>query len=562
MSSEGMTEAGMTEAKRLSVDNMTHEQRLRRRIEILAELEEVKRQEAEKLAILRPLLAKESYAAYVEYTHEFDKEFKMAKFQKYVCDSIDALLKGELLNEKGEAYLGICLSQPPQTGKSRCVTETLPSYFLGKNPGKNVIEVSYSDSFANRFGRRNLEKINRYGKALFGIEVSGDKSAAEEFEIKGTRGGMLSAGLSGQITGNPADLVIVDDPYKSMAEADSPSHKASVMDIWTSAIKMRVSARCKFVVVHTRWNEDDLIGYLLANEPDLWKEINLPMEAEADEPETGRKVGDPLLPESGKDKAWVEKQKWGFLNDPLGGGTRAWNAAYQGNPSSKEGNLIKREYWQRYKLGRGMEFDELVQSWDCSFKDTQNSDLVAGGVIGRIGANCYLVDVDYRRMDIVETMKAIVKMAGKWPKATLKLIEDKANGPAVIQMLKTKVMGLVPVKATVSKEERVNAVLPVWEAGNVFIPDEIEVSPGVWQRCVWADMVIDQCAAFKPGKKVQKDDLVDMMSQALRRLMYSVTRQDRVVGPEGFYTEDELKDKGYKPYQIKEIMKRMPKSYE
>lgn len=539
---------------------------LRRKIEILAELEKLKIEEVEAMARILPLKAKENYASYVEYTHQFDKDFKMAKFQKYICECIDKLLVGELLNPKGEPYIGICLSQPPQTGKSRCVTETLPSYYLGRNPYKHVIEVSYSDSFANRFGRRNLEKIYQFGKQLFGIEVSGEKSAAEEFEIKGTKGGMLSAGLSGQITGNPADLVVVDDPYKSMIEADSLSHQALVMDVWTTAIKFRVSATCKFVVVHTRWNEDDLIGYLLTNEPDRWLEINFPMEAEEDEEVTGRRVGDPLLPEAGKDKRWVEEQKVSFLNDPLGGGTRAWNAGYQQRPSSKEGNLIKREYWQRYKLSLSMQkgegFKEMLQSWDCSFKDTKNSDLVAGGVFGRIGANCFLMDVDYRRMDIVETMRSIMVMARKWPKALGKLIEDKANGPAVIQMLKPKIPGIIAIKATVSKEERVNAVLPLWESGNVFIPDEIEIRPGIWKKCEWADMVIEQCAAFKPGKKVQKDDLVDMCTQVLNRLMYAFDHHGSELKVEGFWSEEELRDKGYKPYEIKQIMKTMQKPWE
>ena len=539
---------------------------LRKQKDALDELEKLAREEAEKLAIMMPLKAKEDYATYVQYTHQFDKDFKMAAFQKFICECVDKLLKNELLNGKGKPYIGIALSQPPQTGKSRCITETLPSYFLGRNPYKNVIEVSYSDTFANKFGRRNLEKINQYGKQLFNITLSRAKSAAEEFEIEGTRGGMLSAGLSGQITGNPADLVIVDDPYKTMIEADSPSHKALVMDVWTSAIKFRVSATCKFIVVHTRWNEDDLIGYLLANEPDRWFEINLPMLAEEDEPFTGRKIGDPLLPEAGKDKEWVEEQKESFLKDPLGGGTRAWNAGYQQRPSSKEGNLIKREYWQRYKLSldmqKGIGLDEMLQSWDCSFKDTSNSDRVAGGVWGRKGANCFLMDVKYERLDIIKTMESISKFAKKYPKALAKLIEDKANGSAVIQMMKTKVPGLIPIQATKSKEERVNAVLPVWESHNVFIPDEIEISPGKWKNCEWADRVIDQCASFKPGKKVQADDLVDMSSQALNRLMYSITRTCKVAKVDGFYTESELKDMGYKPYEIKQIMKTMPKSWE
>jgi predicted phage terminase large subunit-like protein len=467
--------------------------------------------------------AKTRYADYVRYTHKFDPEFNLAKFQEYICDCIDKLLDNKLLNDEGKPYKGICLSQPPQTGKSRCVTETLPSYFLGKKPLKNVIEVSYSDDFANKFGRRNIEKIEQFGKDLFGVELSSTKRSAERFEIANTRGGMLSAGLNGQITGNPADLIIIDDPYKTIAEADSPAHKALIMDVWLSAIKMRVSATCKFIVVHTRWNEDDLIGYLLQNEPGKWFEINFPMIAEDNEETTGRIPGDPLLPEAGKDKEWVEAERESFLKDPENGGERVWNAAYQQRPSSKEGNMIKREYWRRFTLTLDMQrpgyFPVKVQSWDCALKDT--SDPVAGQVWGKRGANYYIVDHKGGRMDIVETMNGIVEWDKKHPDAIAKLIEDKANGPAAMRILRDKISGLVPINpGTKSKAERVNMVLPLWIARNVYIPDRIETSPGIYEPCLWANSIIEQCAAFKPDKKVQRDDEVDAASQALRWLYF------------------------------------------
>lgn len=479
-------------------------------------------QQAQLQAQAMPLKAKEDYAAYVEYVHLYDSEFKMAPFQKYICNCIDKLLKNELLNDKGEPYKGICLSQPPQTGKSRCVTETLPSYFLGKNPLKHVIEVSYSGSFAEKFGRRNIEKIKEFGKQLFGIEISADKKATDEFELANTKGGMISRGLEGQITGNPADLLIVDDPYKTMAEADSKSWQDTVFDVWFSAIKQRVSARCKFIIVHTRWNEDDLIGYLLTNEPDEWFEIKFPMLAEDLEEITGRKPGDALLPESGKTTAWAEKERTSYLRDPSKGGVRVWNASYQQRPSSLEGNMIKREYWQKYKLTIAMQksgfFPVKIQSWDCALKDT--SDPVAGQLWGKSGANYYLLDRKGGRMDIVQTMDGITAWSDKYPDATAKLIEDKANGSAIMRMLQSKIHGLIPINPATSKTERVNTILPLLIAHNVFIPDEIEVEPGVFVKCEWAEDIIEQCASFKPNKKVQRDDEVDAMSQALNWLMY------------------------------------------
>jgi len=503
--------------------------------EILLYKKKLLEQKAQIQAQTMPLLAREDYATYVEYVHLFDKKFKMAKFQRYICNCIDKLINNELLNDKGVPYEGICLSQPAQTGKSRTITETLPSYYLGKNPHDHVIEISYGDDLANRFGRRNIEKINEFGKQLFGLEISPDKKAADEFEIAKTKGGMLSRGIGAAITGSPSDLTIVDDPYKNRQDADSPTYKQFVINEWLNTVRTRASAKCKYIIVHTRWNEDDLIGYLLDNEPDKWFEIRFPLEAEEYEEITGRQPGDALLIEAGKDNAWLKTFKQSFINDPTEGGMRAWNALMQQRPSSLEGNMIKREYWKRYALTLEMQkahfFPIKVQSWDCALKDT--ADPVAGQVWGKNGANYYLVDHKGGRMDIVKTMEGITAWNDKYPDATAKLIEDKANGPAAIRMLQNKVHGLIPINpGTKSKAERVNVILPLFIAGNVWIPDKIEISPGIYETCQWGIEIIEQCAAFKPDKKVQRDDEVDALSQALNWLMYmkatpTVTDQTR-----------------------------------
>ena len=468
--------------------------------------------------------AKTRYADYVRYTHNYDKSFKMARFQEYICDCIDKLLDNKLLNEDGKPYEGVTVSIPPQHGKSTCLTETLPSYYLGKNPLRHAISIAYGEDLAVKFGRRNKQKIDEFGKDLFGIELSKHSSSALEFEIANTNGGMISRGIGGAITGNPGDLIIVDDPYKNRQEADSAIYQKFVIDEWLNTIQTRASARCKYVIVHTRWNEDDLIGYLLKTEPEKWFEIRFPAIADEDEPEIGRKSGQALLPEAGKDIKWLLNKKKSYEKDPMEGGLRAWEALYQQRPTSKEGNMVKREWWKRFTLTLKMQqphfFPVKVQSWDCSFKDTDGTDPVAGHVWAKNGANYFLIDHKGGRMDIVKTMDNINAWNTKHPDAIAKLIEDKANGPAVIRIMRDKVSGLIPIKATKSKAERLNAVLPLWEAGNVYIPDKIEVSPGVYQTCEWAAEIIEQYAAFRPEKKVQRDDEVDAGSQALNWMYF------------------------------------------
>ncbi len=503
----------------------------------------------EKMRLLQVVQARDKYSKYVEVTHAYDRDFKIAPFQVWLCDTIQDLIEGKLTNADGNPYQGILVSMPTQHGKSRCITETLPSWYLGRNPSRHVLEVSYNEDFAEKFGRRNREKITEYGQALFNISLSADKTSSLEFELAQTKGGMLSKGLGGGISGHPSDLTIVDDPYKNRQDADSPSYTKFVIDEWLNTVRPRASSRCKYIVVHTRWNENDLIGYLLENEPDKWFEIRLPIIAEEDEPNTGRKKGDALLPEAGKDAAWVAEFKESFLADPSGGGLRAWNALMRQQPSSLEGNMLKRAYWQHYDLTQKMlrkgYFDEWIQSWDCSFKDSDGSDKVAGGVWGRKGAKYFLVDIRWDRMDIVRTIKEVKDVSRAYPKAIAKYIEDKANGPGVISTMRATVPGLIPVSVSKSKGERVNAVLPLFEAGNVYIPTRIETSVGVWQPCLWANAVIDQCATFNPAKKNREDDLVDMITQALSKMMFAYVpgAEDRS-GIVGYASEAELEDMG------------------
>jgi predicted phage terminase large subunit-like protein len=143
-----------------------------------------------------------------------------------------------------------------------------------------------------------------------------------------------------------------------------------------------------------------------------------------------------------------------------------------------------------------------VQSWDCAFKDTDGSDYVVGQVWGFKGADKYLLDQDRRRLSFSATVQAIRALSAKWPKASAKLVEDRANGSAVIDTLRHEVSGLIAVDPEGGKEARAHAVSPFVEAHNVYLP----------QRASWVDGFVEECAAFPHGAH---DDQVDAMSQAL-----------------------------------------------
>lgn len=218
--------------------------------------------------------------------------------------------------------------------------------------------------------------------------------------------------------------------------------------------------------------------------------------AEENDP-LGREPGQPLCPEL------FTKQALESIKTSVG--SYWWASLYQQRPSPAEGGIFKRHWWQYYRQAPG-KFDEIIQSWDMSFKDKATSDFVVGQVWGRSGADKYLLDQVRGRMDFTATLQAVRSLSAKWPQARAKLVEDKANGPAVIATLKREISGLIPVEPQGSKEARAWAVQPEVEAGNVYIPD-----PGI---ASWVHDFVEECAAFPNGAH---DDQVDAMTQALLR---------------------------------------------
>ena len=185
-----------------------------------------------------------------------------------------------------------------------------------------------------------------------------------------------------------------------------------------------------------------------------------------------------------------------------------WSAIYQQNPRSLGGNVFK-EIGLRYYLPKDLpaKFDKIIASWDCTFKDTDGTDYVVGQVWGKHGANSYLLAQVRDRMSFTKTVAEVVKLREAWPKTREVLIEDKANGPAVIDTLKGKVPALIPIEPDGSKLARAHAVTAYWEAGNVWLPHP-DIAP-------WVVGLVSELTAFPAAAN---DDQVDALTQALRRL--------------------------------------------
>jgi predicted phage terminase large subunit-like protein len=385
---------------------------------------------------------------------------------------------------------------PPRHGKSQTITETLPSYLNGKFPNKKVMTISYGDSLAKEFGRKNRQKVKEYGKEIFNVELDPANKSMSDYTIKDKLGGSYFSSILGGVTGRGAHYLIIDDPIKTRQEAESETYRNRVWEEYQSSLSTRLMPNGVTIVILTRWHHDDLAGRILASEPDEWEVISLPAIAEENDL-LGREEGEPLWSEFGYDNEWAAKKK-------VEVGSKVWYSLFQQRPTPDSGDIFKRDWIHFYKTLP--QLDEQLISVDASFKDKKDSDFCVIQAWGKKGANKYLIDQVRDRMNFPQTVAAIRTFSAKHPKAHTKLVEDKANGTAIIDYLKKEISGMIPIEPMGGKTVRADAISPQWEAGNVFLPH-----PSI---CPWINDFIEELIQFPAGKH---DDMVDAMSQALTR---------------------------------------------
>jgi len=456
-----------------------------------------------------------------ELAHYIDRRIENTP----ALDLIDNRLMDLLDTPDGRLIVSIA----PQEGKSQRISRTLPLFLLLRNPDCRIAIVSYEHHVARRWGREILRDLNAHPE--LGLRVSKDLRAQSEWQIAGHDGGIYTVGVGGALTGRSVDFLIIDDPIKDMVQAESETTRENVWSWWEAVGSTRFSPGAQAVLVNTRWHEDDLAGRLIESDED-WEVVNIPAQAEhrperGEQDILGREPGEFLQSARKRTKA-----QWETIKKRVG--PRTWNALYQGNPAPAEGGMFKEDKWKFWPATQPPFFqrhdgsfvvtdaDDILMSWDMAFKDTKTSDFVVGQVWMRKGLDCFLLDQVRGRMDFVKTCAAVKELSNKWPQALLKLVEDKANGPAVIAALNRTVPGLIPDNPQGSKTARAAAVTPFQEAGNVYLPDK-EVYP-------WVKDMIHECKMFPNGKN---DDQVDALSQGLNRIILQpllagtlVTEQD------------------------------------
>lgn len=410
----------------------------------------------------------------------------------------------------------LIISMPPQEGKTQLV-RAATVHHLATHPDDRVVFASYGIDLGRKHGRWIRDRIREHSDTL-GIAPRRGHAAVNDWSLEGHRGGVLSVGVGTGLTGNPADLAIIDDPIKDREQADSEIQRDKVWEWYTDVLASRLAPGASVIVILTRWHEDDLAGRLPKQDLGApWRILNIPAQCddEATDP-LGRQVDEFMISARGRTELQWQQRK-------ATAGPRGWNALYQGRPTAAEGNIFKREHWRFWDTPPWVELDgrcwvregTLIQSWDMTFKGKPTSDFVVGQVWWRNGAQAWLLDQVRGRWGFSETSSQVIALSNKWPQAVAKFVEDKANGSAIIESLSLQIPGLTPVEPEGGKMARAYAIEPLITAHNVLLP----------QYADWKEDLIEEAAAFP---NAAHDDQVDTLTQALTKLY--ITDEDNTLG--------------------------------
>lgn len=453
-------------------------------ISLLEELEEAKGKE-------------ESRSDFLTFVKRMWPSFIGGRHHGIMSDAFERVANGELKR--------LIINMPPRHTKSEFASYLFPAWFLGRYPEKKIIQTAHTAELAVGFGRkvRNLINQEDFQEVFPGISLSSDSKAAGRWNTN-KKGDYFAIGVGGAVTGKGADVLIIDDPHSEQEAAlgaYNPEVYDKVYEWYTSGPRQRLQPGGAIIIVMTRWSVRDLTGQIIKSATqregaDEWEVIELPAILPSEEP---------LWPEF-----WPLDQLEALKAElPVS----KWSAQYQQDPTSEEGALIKREWWQEWEYDSPPPCEAIIQSWDTAFLKTQRADYSActtWGVFhhpnedGETVPNLILLDAYKEKLEFPELKRAAYEKYWEYEPDQM-VVEKKASGAPLIFELRA--MGIPVTEFTPSRGQdkiaRVNAVSDLFASGVIWAPPTR-----------WAEEVIEECAAFPAG---ENDDLVDSTTQALLR---------------------------------------------
>jgi predicted phage terminase large subunit-like protein len=428
---------------------------------------------------------------FLDFVHAMWPEFIMGTHHGIIAKKLEQIGRGEIKR--------LIINMPPRHTKSEFASFLFPAWMIGRNPAMKIIQATHTTELAVNFGRKtkNLLETDEYKDIFPGTSLSVDSKASGRWDTK--RGGMYYAvGVGSNLAGRGGDLIIIDDPHSEQTALSANGFDLA-WDWYTGGPRQRLQPGGAIVLVQTRWSEKDMTAQLIraqGKDPlaDQWEIVELPALMPS---------GEPCWPEFWS-KHELEQVKASV--PPY-----KWNAQYQQNPTAEELSILKREWWKKWTKKEVPNLQYVIQSYDTAFSKKETADYSAITTWGvfypqEIGGSpaLILLDVKKGRWDFPELKVIAQEQYNFWEPETV-IIEAKATGMPLtheLQKLGIPVVNFTPSKGN-DKLSRVHSISPLFEAGMVWAPDE-----------VWADEMIEECAAFPNGRY---DDLVDSMTQALMR---------------------------------------------
>lgn len=433
-----------------------------------------------------------------------------------LCEYLTLIREG-VFHEYFPKVSALIVNVPPRTAKSSLITICFPVWCWTKFPERRFMCASHNVGLSTEHSLKRLDLIRSgWFQGLWGTNFKLKFGQQEKSHFDNDKTGSMNATASSGAIGKGGDTVIIDDPLNP-EEAVSDVERLKVNNSLDNTFRSRLNdpSSGMIILVMQRLHELDPTGYLLTTDPEDCLHIKIPLEAEEKEVWTypiskqtfTRNTGDVLQPDRNPPKV-VKHLKISRL---------VWASQSQQRPAPLEGNMIQRKdvrYYGGVNPLTGLRdealpelFDLVFISVDCAFKDLATSDYVAIGKIGVSGSKRFILDLTNSHLDLDATEVEIRRQCKTLPVPSAVIVEDKANGSAIIRRLKKQlrgeagISGVIPIQPEGEKIARMFASAPEWQAGDWYVS----------RTAAWTEPFILQILTFP---NAAHDDMCDMMSQS------------------------------------------------
>jgi len=412
-------------------------------------------------------------------------------------------LESRLLDTLSSKKKRIIINMPPRHGKSEFISKYFAAWYLAVHPNHKIILTSYEAGFAQMWGRKIMQLIKEFGNRYFNIELDKNKSAASEFCILGKEGTVYTVGAGGAITGKGADLLIIDDPIKNDAEANSLTYRNNIYEWFRSTALTRLEPNGTVIIIMTRWHDDDLTGRILRDTPNDWEVFSIPAIAEENDI-LKRKVGRAL---------WEKRFNIEKLNEIKSAiGSYWFSALYQQRPSAIEGGIFKRMSFKffdtenDYFIIDKVDGKDYIRKNDCIYfaaidlaatiSERSDFTVAAIGVTTHDG-KLLILEIIREKIEGADHLKFLENIYNEYKPSVIG-VESVQYQISLIQAAQRAGLPVKPLKADKDKLSRAITAAAKIESGNVYFK----------RNAMWFEELMNEALLFPAGKH---DDQIDAL---------------------------------------------------